>query len=89
MWGTQDRALRHDSFYRLGPGLDRGQWSSSKAGSRRLLGGVHESEGAVWRAGCAQKANRVLEKQRYRAVTGWWGVWENGSSVLRARSTMG
>lgn len=31
---------------------------------------MEESEGAVWRAGCAQKANKVLEKQRYRAVTG-------------------
>lgn len=46
---------------------------------------MQESEGAVWRAGCAQKANKVLEGQRFRTVMGgWWGVWKNGTSVLRA-----
>lgn len=37
---------------------------------------MQESEGAVWRAGCAQKTNKVLEKQRYRAVTGVVGCVE-------------
>lgn len=46
---------------------------------------MQEFEGAVWRAGCAQKANKVLEEQRFRTVMGgWWGVWKNGTSVLQA-----